>query len=236
MGWAKAVSLRALPGEVVVVVGPDGAGKSTLSKLLQGRARPDRGQVAYQGRSFDQWATKEIRRRSVCVDQGRPYLSSLTIKELVGLPCLEKSDLEDASAWASSCSVTGAYAVAQNLPQGLDTPVGEAGLSEGQWQRFMLTRPFLKPKAELVVLDDPAAHLPEAEVMRILADLRRNLLPHQILIIFSPKVCIGRLADNIIYLEDGKVMEEGQHIDLMALGGRYSREMKTQCSLYSSYN
>jgi len=232
----QGVSLQALPGQMLAVVGPDGAGKSTLANILRGKLTVNKGEVTYQGRPFSSWVEDEVRHRSVFVGQNTEVLPGLSVRDNIGIGYLHPQALKDKASWEEACAVTGSTAVVQSLPQGLDTLAETGALSAGQWQRLLLMRPILKPTAEIILLDEPFNSLPDVDVMHILNDLRQNMLPHQVVIIFSQKLCVGPLVDHIVYLEGGKTMEEGHHDYLMTLGGKYCQEARKQNSFYFDVN
>jgi ATP-binding cassette subfamily C protein CydD len=158
------------PGETLMLVGPSGAGKTSVLRLLMGFARPTGGRIAINGQDVTRLRPAELRRLSSYVGQ-RAHIFGGTLRENIALARPDASDAEVLRA-AEAARV---MAFAADLPQGLDTPVGEGGhgISGGQAQRVALARAFLRD-APLVLLDEPTASLDpgtEAEVMEAIARL-----------------------------------------------------------------
>jgi ATP-binding cassette subfamily C protein CydD len=163
------LSFRANAGETIVLMGPSGAGKTSVLRLLMGFARPDSGRIAINGQDAMTLRPAELRRLSAYVGQ-RPHLFRATLRENILLARPDASDAEvEAAALAARVD-----AFAEALPQGLDTLVGEGGwgLSGGQAQRVALARAFLRD-APLVLLDEPTAHLDPGTEAEVIESLHR---------------------------------------------------------------
>lgn len=172
----EGLSFRVLPGESLVLTGPSGAGKSSVLRLLMGFRRPDGGRVAINGHDVTLLKPSELRRLSSYVGQ-RAFLFRGTIRENIRFA---RPDADDAAVEAAA-RVAQVTDFTADLPQGLDTPVGEGGfgLSGGQAQRVAVARAFLRD-TPLILLDEPTAHLDPGTEAAVLDALRR--------------LCVGRTA------------------------------------------
>ncbi len=170
------LNFRVLAGETLLLVGPSGAGKTSVLRLLMGFHRPDGGRIALNGRDATALRPEELRRLSAYVGQ-RAHLFRATLRENIRFARPEASDAEVEAA-AAAAHVT---EFAASLPQGLDTLLGEGGfgLSGGQAQRVAIARAFLRD-APLILLDEPTAHLDPGTEAEVLESLRR--------------LCVGRTA------------------------------------------
>ena len=242
----RGVSLRLKPGERVALVGENGAGKSTLAKLLLGLYQPASGEITVDGIHYD-----AIDRTSLANAVSAAFQDffnfELTASQSIGIGALGSggSDREndlwpawlppDPAVVENAARRAGVDAIAARLPQGYDTPVGHVldggqGLSGGEWQRFAIARAFIR-QPELLILDEPTAALDpmaEAEVYRQFGDL---LAGHTALLI-SHRLGSARMADRILVLKDGRIVEQGHHDDLVVKGGVYAAMWEEQASWY----
>ncbi len=163
------LSFRANAGEVLVLSGPSGAGKTSVLRLLMGFARPEAGRIAINGQDAMLLRPEELRRLSAYVGQ-RPHLFRATLRENIAL-ARPDATAEQVEAAARAARVTD---FAEGLPQGLDTLLGEGGfgLSGGQAQRVALARAFLRD-TPLVLLDEPTAHLDPGTEAEVFESIRR---------------------------------------------------------------
>jgi ATP-binding cassette subfamily C protein CydD len=209
----------ALPaGATVALVGPSGAGKTTVARLLLRFLEPDEGAVTVDGVSLSAIGPEEWRRRVAWVPQ-RPHLFHGTVRDnlLIGRPGASAAELEEAAARARLDGVL------RELSRGWQTPVGEGGerLSGGQAQRLALARAFLKD-APVLVLDEPTARLDpesEAEVMEAMEGLRRG---RTVLLVAHRLTTVVR-ADRVALVAHGRVIEEGPPRHLAVSGRAYPR-------------
>jgi ATP-binding cassette, subfamily B, bacterial len=217
-------------GTITALVGLNGAGKSTLVKLLTRLYDPDGGAILLDGDALAAYDLGGLRRGAAVVYQDFARFA-LTAGENIAVGASDGGGrpAETAAAWA------GADTVIARLPQGLDTPltrqfVGGVDLSGGEWQRIALARAFVR-EAQLVILDEPTAAL-DAEAEEALFGRFRELLHGTTGLIISHRMATVRMADHIIVLEDGRVVEAGSHAELLARGGRYAQLYTTQASRY----
>jgi thiol reductant ABC exporter CydD subunit len=212
------LTLLLSPGETVALVGPTGAGKTTVASLLLRFLEPSAGAILVDGRPLSELPPEEWRRRLAWVPQ-RPRLFHGTLLEnlLLARPGAASAAVQEALTLAH------ADALVRELPRGWQTPVGEGGerLSGGEAQRIALARAFLKD-APVLVLDEPTAQLDperEAAVIESMARLRRGrtvlLIAHRLTTAFD--------ADRIGLLDRGRLVEEGGHLELLARGRLYPR-------------
>lgn len=225
------VSLRIAPGERIAVVGENGAGKTTLVKLLIGLYRPDAGAVRLDGVALDGSGAVAARRRIAAVCQDYATFQ-LTVRENVGFGDVARI-AEDAAVDDAVCRAAIAELV-DGLPGRLDAYLGrqfgETDLSGGQWQRIALARAFFRD-ADLLVLDEPTAVLdPLAELA--LFERFAELVDGRTAIMVSHRLGAARIADRVVVLRDGAIVEQGPHDDLIARGGLYATLFAAQARWY----
>ena len=226
------VSFSVKPGEVIAVVGENGAGKSTLVKLLLGLYQPDEGQALVDGVAVGAPEGEPVRERIAPVFQ--EYLRyALTAGENVGVG--EVRALADRPRVALAAAAAGAGSIIAGLPLQFDTPLGrefQGGheLSGGQWQRLAIGRAYMR-RASLLVLDEPTAAMdPQAEVE--LFQQFRELVRGRTAIFISHRLGAARLADRILVMKEGRLVESGHHDELVARGGEYAALFGAQAHWY----
>ena len=226
------VSITLRPGERIALVGENGAGKTTLAKILMGLYEPTSGRIAVDGVDLKEIALADWYRRIGAVFQNfTRYQASL--RENIGFGWLPK--LADAEAIARAAARSGADEVAVSLPRGLETSLGKefqegSELSVGQWQRLAIARAYLRP-AEILVLDEPASGL-DAKAEAGVYDHFARMAEASAVVLISHRLGSCRLADRILVLNQGRVVEQGTHSQLIAAGGEYAELFKLQAGWY----
>jgi ATP-binding cassette, subfamily B, bacterial len=214
----RGVGFAARPGEVVAVVGPTGAGKSTLAGMVPRFFDPDRGGVLLDGRDLRDLRLETVR-GSVSVVLQESFLFPFSIAENIayGRPGASREQIEAAARAAN------AHEFVSGLPDGYDTRVGERGatLSGGERQRVAIARALLRD-APVLVLDEPTSAL-DAETERSLLEALERLMAGRTTLVIAHRLSTIRRADQILVLRAGEIVERGSHDELIALGGAYAR-------------
>ena len=217
------VSLQIPPGEVVALVGPSGAGKTTLASLLPRFWDVTSGHIALDGVDIRELSFADLRGAIGVVPQ-EPALFSGTVRENIAYASPNASESEILSAARAAHAIE----FIERLPNGLDTRVGERGikLSGGQRQRLAIARVFLKDPA-IVVLDEATSSL-DAESERLIEEAMVDLLRGRSTLIIAHRLSTVRRADRVVVLDRGQVVETGRHEDLVGANGLYARLYRGQ--------
>jgi ATP-binding cassette subfamily B protein/ATP-binding cassette subfamily C protein len=231
--WAlRDVSLVIPPGETLGLVGENGAGKSTIVKLLLRLYDPTEGAILYGGVDLRDLDTADLRRRFGAVFQDFVRYQ-FTAAENVGFG--NPDHVDDRERIAAAVRRGGADGVVAGLPHGLDTVLGgwfERGhdLSAGQWQKLAVARAFMR-EAEVLVLDEPTAAI-DAEAEHDLFLRFRDLAAGRSALVISHRFSTVRVADRIAVLRDGRLEELGSHRELLDRDGRYAHLFRLQAQGY----
>jgi ATP-binding cassette subfamily B protein len=217
------VSIEARPGETIAIVGPTGAGKSTLVSLIPRFVDPWSGRVSIDGKNLRDVQIHSVRSQVAVVLQ-ESFLFPLTIAENIafGRPSATPTEIESAARAAN------AHKFIERLPKGYDTKIGErgAGLSGGERQRLSIARALLK-NAPILILDEPTSAL-DAETEALLLEALERLMKGRTTFIVAHRLSTIRNANRIVVMKEGRIVETGSHIELMSRAGLYATLYSTQ--------
>jgi ATP-binding cassette, subfamily B, bacterial len=226
------INLEIAPGETIALVGENGAGKTTLVKLLCRLYDPTSGSVQLDGHELNEYDLTDLQQNIGVIfqDYVRYWLSA---RENIGFGNVAR--VGELATIQTAAGKTGADRVVEKLADGYDTKLGafwdkSDQLSGGEWQRIALARAFMRDAAVLI-LDEPTAAL-DARVEYETFQRFRELAAGKITILISHRFNSVRMADRIVVLENGEIVEIGTHTDLMALGGRYATLFNMQAAGY----
>lgn len=228
----RKVSFTIQAGEAIALVGYNGAGKTTIVKLLTRLYDPDEGEILIGGRNIKEYDLKELREHVGVIfqDYVTYYMSA---RENIGVGRI--ADVENQSMVVSAAQKSGANAVIEGLNEGYDTMLGRwfqkgTQLSGGEWQKVALARAFMRD-AGILILDEPTSSLDAQAEYDVFAKFR--VLTHGKTAVFiSHRFSTVRLADRILVLEHGGIIESGSHAQLMELDGRYAELFNLQAEAY----
>lgn len=232
------VTFRLKAGEHVALVGENGAGKSTISKLLLGLYIPDSGAIRADGRAYSEIDPESLRDNVTAAFQDFCNMEfSLAQSIAVGNPRSFGPDgwTPNISSVQHAASLGGADEVAGSLAGGWSQPVGYTleggvGLSGGQWQRIALSRALMR-EPQVLILDEPTAALdPKAEAG--LYTRFMEIMRGRTVVVISHRLGSARMADRILVLKNGEIIEEGHHDDLVKAKGEYARMWEEQAQWY----
>ena len=228
----QGVSFRISPGESAAFVGSNGAGKTTVIKLLCRFYEPNSGTIRIDGIDIREFDTASLRRQIGVIfqDYGRYQETAYTN---IGYGSLD--DIGDKERVQEASRKSGAHGVIEDLPDGYQTQLGRwfrdgVNISIGEWQKIALARGFMR-EAQLLILDEPTSSL-DVQSEHEVFERFRDLTTDKMAILISHRFTTVRMADNIIVIDDGKIIEQGTHEALLELGGRYSVLFNMQAQAY----
>lgn len=227
------VNLHIRPGESLALVGENGSGKTTLIKLLTRLYLPTSGRITLDGMDLREWDEAALRDRIGVIFQDFTRYQ-LLLGENIGAG--DVRHFEDEERWREAGEKGLAAPIAGSLPQGYRTPLGKwfndgRELSGGQWQKIALSRAFMRARADILVLDEPTAAMDAAAEATIFEHFRK-LTEGRIAILISHRFSTVRMADQIVVLQDGRVIERGSHEELMRMNGHYAHLFSLQARGY----
>jgi len=227
------LSFTVKPGETLAIVGRNGAGKTTLFKLICRLYDPNAGRILIDGIDIKDFDPKELRAQIGAMFQD--YVTyQATAAENIGLGNVQ--DINDRERIEVAGAQAGAAELIAGLPAGYDTALGKwfdqgVNLSGGEWQKVALARAFMRD-AKILLLDEPTSAL-DAQAEYDLFERLRSLTRGRTAVYISHRFSTVRRADRIVFLEHGRLVEEGTHAELMKLNGRYARLFRMQASAYT---
>ena len=226
------INLTIRPGERLALVGENGAGKTTLVKLLMGLYRPTAGCIVVDGVDLRDVAAADWHRRFGAVFQDFLRYQT-TVRDNITLGWSAGDQRE--AALAAAVARSGADEVTETLPDGLGTLLGKefhegAELSVGQWQRLAIARAYFQP-ADILILDEPASAL-DAKSEAAVYEHFTAMAAERTVVLISHRLGSCRIADRILVLHEGRLLEEGSHAELVAAGGAYADLYRLQAAWY----
>ncbi len=229
----KNISLHLKPREKLAIVGENGSGKTTLIKLLTRLYTPDSGRIFLDGLDLQEWDVDVLRRRIGVIFQNFVRYQ-FTVGENIGVGDVEH--LENKTRWQTAAQKGMAQSFIDQLPQSFQTQLGRwfkggQELSGGQWQKIALSRAFMRSQADILVLDEPTSAI-DAQAEFEIFNHFRAITQNQMVLLISHRFSTVRMADKIVVIEDGEVIEQGTHEELLQLGGRYAKLFLLQAAGY----
>jgi ATP-binding cassette, subfamily B, bacterial len=227
------IDLHIRPGESLALVGENGSGKTTLIKLLTRLYPPTEGRVLLDGLDLGDWDEASLRQRIGVIFQDFARYQ-LNVGENIGAGDVRY--FEDEARWALAAELGMAMPFIEALPGGFSAQLGKwfkqgRELSGGQWQKIALARAFMRSEADILVLDEPTAAMDAAAEATIFEHFR-GLTRNRIAILISHRFSTVRMADQIVVIDGGEIVERGSHDELMALDGHYARLFSLQARGY----
>ncbi len=227
------ISLHLKPREKLAIVGENGSGKTTLIKLLTRLYTPDSGRIFLDGLDLQEWDVDVLRRRIGVIFQNFVRYQ-FTVGENIGVGDVEH--LENKTRWQTAAEKGMAQSFIGQLPQSFQTQLGRwfkggQELSGGQWQKIALSRAFMRSQADILVLDEPTSAI-DAQAEFEIFNHFRAITQNQMVLLISHRFSTVRMADKIVVIENGEVIEQGTHEELLQLGGRYAKLFLLQAAGY----
>jgi ATP-binding cassette subfamily B protein len=221
----KDISLHAQPGEMIALVGPTGAGKTTLAALLPAFYEATSGAIKVDGRDIRTLSLDELRAQISVVSQ-EPFLFNGTIRENILYGRLDASEAD----MVSSAKAANCHEFISRLPEGYDAKVGERGvkLSGGEKQRVAIARALLKD-APILVLDEATASV-DTQTEKLIQEALEHLMAGRTSFVIAHRLSTIQHADQILVLKHGQIVERGNHESLLAQSGVYA----TLCRIQSA--
>lgn len=228
-----AINLHIRAGESLAIVGENGSGKTTLIKLLTRLYTPTHGRILFQGVDLQDWDVDALREKIGVIFQDFARYQ-LKVGENIGIGDREFMDDERRVQQAAEKGLAAEFI--RQLPAQYDTQLGTwfrdgKELSGGQWQKIALARAFMRSRAEVLILDEPTAAIDAKAEAEIFAHFR-ELTGNRLSIIISHRFSTVRIADHILVMDQGRILEQGNHESLLALKGQYATLFELQAKGY----
>lgn len=229
----KDISLHLQHGDKLAIVGENGSGKTTLIKLLTRLYVPTHGRILLDGIDLNDWDIDVLRKRIGVIFQNFVQYQ-FTVGENVGVGDVESFDNQQ--EWEIAAEKGMAKPFIEHMPQRFGTQLGKwfkggQELSGGQWQKIALSRAFMRSQADILILDEPTAAM-DAEAEMSIFNHFRALTKDQMVVLISHRFSTVRMADKIIVMANGKIIEQGSHEQLLAVNGRYAHLFALQAEGY----
>jgi len=229
----KNINLHITPGESLAIVGENGSGKTTLIKLLTRLYSPTQGRIKIDGLELKEWDIDALRQKIGVIFQDFARYQ-LIVGENIGIG--DVANIEEDAQIEEAATKGMADVFVKDLPKGYKTQLGTwfkdgKELSGGQWQKIALSRAFMRSQADILILDEPTAAIDAKAEAEIFAHFR-ELTANRISIIISHRFSTVRMADHIIVLEKGEVIEQGSHSELLEADHQYAKLFKLQAKGY----
>jgi ATP-binding cassette subfamily B protein len=227
------INLQIKRGQSLALVGENGSGKTTLIKLLTRLYKPTFGRVLLDGRDLQEWDPEVLRRRIGVIFQDFVRYQ-LMVGENIGAG--DVRDFENRERWMDAAAQGKAAPFIEDMPAKYETQLGKwfkdgRELSGGQWQKIALSRAFMRHDADILVLDEPTAAMDAAAEAEVFEHFR-SLMGKRIAIVISHRFSTVRMADQIVVLDQGHIVERGNHEELMLKDGIYSKLFTLQARGY----
>jgi ABC-type multidrug transport system fused ATPase/permease subunit len=227
------INLHIRPGQKLAIVGENGSGKTTLIKLLTHLYQPTSGTITYDGTDLHDWHFSTLHKKmSVIFQDFMKY--QFIVGENLGAGNIEK--FNDTDAWIKASEKGLAAEFINNLSHGYQTQLGRwfkngQELSGGQWQKIALSRVFIRPEADILILDEPTSAMDAKAEAEIFNQFRHHT-ENRIALFISHRFSTVRTADRIVVIQKGKIKEEGSHEELLRLDQTYAQLFKLQAKGY----
>lgn len=229
----KNINLHLKPGESLALVGENGSGKTTLIKLLTRLYIPDSGRILLDGLDIQNWNPERLRQRIGVIFQDFVRYQML-VGENVGAG--DVNYFNDKDRWQHAAQKGMATDFIGNLNDGYETQLGKwfkggQELSGGQWQKIALSRAFMREDADILVLDEPTAAMDAQAEANIFEHFRKHSAS-KMAILISHRFSTVRMADTIVVMDRGEIIEQGSHEELLALDKQYAHLFHLQAKGY----
>ncbi len=227
------IDLHLRPGQSLALVGENGSGKTTLIKLLSRIYQPSSGRILLDGDDIESWDPEVLRKRIGVIFQDFVRFQ-MQVGENIGAGDVEF--LDDEERWVEAAEKGMASSFIDDMPKQYNTQLGRwfkggQELSGGQWQKIALSRAFMRSRADILVLDEPTAAM-DAQAEATVFEHFRKHARDKMAIVISHRFSTVRMADHIVVMDGGKIIEEGDHEKLLQEDGRYAHLFKLQAAGY----